>query len=74
MRNDAANSSEETDPHTPLGLVAHGRARTVPGRVQCRIYSVDNATNAGPVEVFSNSAGALGAGKRHGSFALLFVF
>lgn len=74
MRNNAANSSEETDPHTAFCLVAHGRARAVPGRVQCHIYSVDNATNAGPVEVFPNSAGALRAGKRGGPFALVFVF
>lgn len=74
MRNNAANFSEETDPHTALGLVAHGRARAVTGRVQCHIYSVDIATNAGPVEVFPNSAGALRAGKRDGSFALVFLF
>lgn len=63
MRNDAADSSEETHPHTALGLVAHGRGRAVPGRVQCHIYSVDIATNAGPVEVLQNSARTFRAGK-----------
>lgn len=62
-RNNAANFPEETDPHAALGLVADGRARAVSGRVQCHIYSVDVATNAGPIEVFPNSAGALGAGE-----------
>lgn len=74
MRNNAANFPEETVQHTALDLGAHGRARAVTGRVQCHIYSVDFATNAGPVEVFPNSAGALRAGKRNGSLAFFFVF
>lgn len=72
MRNDAADSSEETHPHTALGLVAHGRGRAVPGRVQCHIYSVDIAANAGPVEVLQNSSRAFRAGKHVCLFVIAF--